>query len=194
MNEVLKIKLKIIAIYKQLILHKEMSTTEIKKLYIEYLKLCVCLGTNNPIFIEDFDKYEGVNCYCYALGLSLPKLFIDRYLYASPDYISHSIGFISQSKYTKSADERISNLYKDLTALNIKFYETDIHSENKHGGYKIALYNSPYDFHFIRQNSNGMWSEKQGYSRRFIEMKEPRAVGKSYELIKTLEIVKPTIK
>ena len=194
MNDVLKIKLKIINIYKQLILHKEMSTTEIKNLYIEYLKLCVCLGTNNPVFLEDFNKYEGVNCYCYALGLYLPKLFIDRYLYASPDYISHSIGFISKSKYMKTDDEIITNLYKDLNVLNIKFYETDIHSENKHGGYKIALYNAPYDFHFIRQNSNGLWSEKQGYSRRFVEMEEPRPIGKSYKLIKTLEIVKPTIK
>lgn len=194
MRKELEIRLKIIQIYKYFLLHKKMTTDEIVDLYIEYLKLSVCLGTNKPDFEENINKYSGTNCYCYALGISFPKLFEDRYMDAEIDEFSHNLGFISQSRDARNVDEELENLYRDLNVLNIKFYETDIYSENRFGGYKIALYSAPDDFHFIRQNSNGLWSEKQGYTSRIVQMEQPKCRNKRYKLIKTLEIVKPTIR
>ena len=56
---------------------------------------------------------------------------------------------------------------KDLEALNIQFYETNQRALNEHGGYKIAVYNKGLDFHMKRQNCDGSWSEKMGYTFNF---------------------------
>ena len=74
-----------------------MSVDEVVNLYVEYLKLSVCLGTNKPVFEEDFRKYWRCNCYCYALGISFPKLIDDRYFDAKLEEFNHTLGFISKS-------------------------------------------------------------------------------------------------
>lgn len=191
----LEIKLKIISIYRKLIFERNINIDKIIELYIEYLKLSVRLGTNNPTFHENSNKYRYTNCYCYALGLTYPKLFHDMYYDIEIEDFIHNLGFISQKPFPWwDIDKELDNLYSDLEVLNIKFYETNIYSENKHGGYKIALYKAPSDIHFLRQNADGTWSEKQGYTPRIVQMDEPRPIEKHYQLVKTLEIVKPVIK
>lgn len=196
MNKELEIRLKIMNIYKYLYLHRKLSSAEILKLYIEYLKLSVCLGTNSPVFEENLKKYNHTNCYCYALGIDYPRLFFERYLYAEIDSFYHELGFISRCSKPYVISKKIENLYKDLETLNIRFYETDIDSQTKHDGYKIAFYNcdNSCDFHFFRQNIDGSWSEKQGYSSRFFKVSKLEPVVGNYKLVKTLEIVKPIIK
>jgi len=175
-----------------------LSSVEILNLYIEYLKLSVCLGTNNPVFYESLKKYNHTNCYCYALGIDFPKLFYDRYLYVEIENFCHNLGFISCRSKGYVLDKKLENLYRDLETLNIIFYETDIDSQNQHGGYKIAFYNedSYYtgDFHFFRQNCDGLWSEKKGYSSGIVLHDKLEPVVGNYKLVKTLEIVKPVIK
>ena len=44
-----------------------MSSTDVYKLYIKYLKESIKLGTNKLSFNEDINKYRFANCYAYAL-------------------------------------------------------------------------------------------------------------------------------
>ena len=86
------------------------------------------------------------------------------------------------------------NLKSDLDSLGIYYYETDIDSINNHGGYKISLYyNYGEDFHFIREDFDGKWSHKMGYSGS-IERVEPSERIFKYNLVTTYEIVKPNIR
>ena len=86
------------------------------------------------------------------------------------------------------------NLKSDLDSLGIYYYETDIDSINNHGGYKISLYyNYGEDFHFIREDFDGKWSHKMGYSGSIERVKPSERIFK-YNLVTTYEIVKPNIR
>lgn len=194
MNKEFEIKLKILKLYKDLLLNKNSSIFKIIDMYKEYLKLSICLGTNSPVFEENLKKYNHINCYGYALGLTQPQIFYNKYYKIEREGMSHNLGMMTQRYSTRNVDKQIELFYKDLEALNIKWYESDIEKENMHGGYKIALYFSPYDFHFLRQNKDGLWSEKAGYSRRINIINKPQSEMGSYKLTKVLEIVKPVVK
>lgn len=194
MKNELRIRLKILRLYKKLF-SENLSASEIEKIYVEYLKLKLLLSTNVPHFKENLGKYRHVNCYGYALGINLPECIYKKYLSVESDGISHNLGFASGKSFPITAQEKLENLFSDFEILNIKWFETDIESENKHGGYKIAFYCDNWrDFHFIRQNKDGSWSEKIGHTSEIIQTDNPRPLGQNYKLIKTLEIVKPTIK
>ena len=186
------LQLKILKIYKNLILNRQINRDDIINLYIEYLKLCMILGTNNPSFEDDIGKYDlNTNCYCYALGITFPKIFYKKYMKYSIEPFCHNLGFASRHLFAATENEKLENFYRDLDVLNIKYYESGLNQDNFYGGYKIALYLSRYDFHFLRQNVDGSWSEKRGYAGNVIkrDMIEPK-YG-SYKLKRVLEIVKP---
>ena len=104
--------------------------------------------------------------------------------------------------YTNKKEEIIKNIYDGFKVLGIEAYDSSIDQEIKHNGYKIALYIANYDFHMARENIDGSWSEKLGYSDDIIKIKSPydTRVGcynnttKDYKLDRVIEIVKPTIK
>ena len=62
--------------------------------------------------------------------------------------------------------------------------------------------NKRYDYHFVRQNSDGSWSSKLGYEECIVKSDNPLNylndniydVSTNYEYVKTLELVKPSIK
>ena len=51
------------------------------------------------------------------------------------------------------------------------------------------------DYHFIRQNSNGIWSSKSGSLCNVFMINDPHSPEKytRYEHVKTLELVKPNL-
>jgi len=197
MSEYTKIRLQILNIYKYLILnYRNLDANQINDLYIEYLKLSVQLGTNSPLYSKDFDKYLYCNCYCYALGLTLPSIIKLLYKHSTKDDMGHTIGFISKKDYKFDINTILENLYMDLDTLKISVYDSDITKSPEHGGYKISLYleNNGEDFHFIRQNINGLWSDKLGYTNIIRDLDTPKPPNFNYEYVKTFEIVKPIIK
>lgn len=174
---------------------ESLTIDEIKKLYIRYLYLSTKVSTNNPKY-KDFDMdYAGGNCYCYALGFLTPEEFNIPYHRIISKHMSHNIGFISGNVTDiASKEEIVDNFLLDLDYLGIKHFETGVNDKNRHGGYKISFFKSPHDFHFIRQNIDGVWSHKLGYTPTIekIEMPQERVLGR-YNYVKTLEIVKPVI-
>lgn len=172
----------------------KLTLEEIKKLYIRYLYLSTKVSTNNPKF-KDFDMdYAGGNCYCYALGFLTPEEFNVPYHKLTSKHMSHNIGFISGNiTDIDSKEEIVKNFLLDLDYLGIKHFETDVNSKNRHGGYKVSLYNCYDDFHFSRQNKDGSWSQKIGYTSSILKCSDPLD-NLYYRYITTFEIVKPVIK
>jgi len=194
MKEELNVRLKILKLYKRLFTEK-LNANDIENIYIEYLKLSVLLGTNTPCFKENLGKYRHVNCYGYALGIDLPEYIYKKYNEVESDGIRHNLGFISGKDFPVTDRDKLDNLLSDFEVLNIKWFETDIERPNEHGGYKIAFYCDDWrDFHLIRQNKDGSWSEKLGYTSEIIQTEKPRPLADYYKLVKILEIVKPTIR
>ena len=173
---------------------------DIHRIYNEYLKLFVQIDNRIPIFTEDW-QYPHSSCYYYALNLPIPIEFEKLYKSLTGyDFESH-LGSIAnlpyQDNFTK--EEVLETLYSDLDALKIKWYESSIDEEPHHDGYKIALLVDETlgdtDFHFIRQNRCGRWSEKDGCGTEVVSITTPEkfTTDPFYKYVKTLELVKPTI-
>lgn len=175
---------------------------EIKKLYLRYLRASLRLSTNNPLYGDDI-SYPYENCYMYALGLKGHRLFSLLWQKFKIDVLSSNVGFTTNEsrKSVRTKEKLLERLYTDCEELKIEVYDSDIDSEPRHGGFKVTVYMckvfdqtlNGYDFHFIRQNSDGIWSEKFGRDG------EIRRIGNirdkfPYEIVKTVEIVKPVIR
>lgn len=173
---------------------ENLTIEEIKKLYIRYLYLLTRVGISNPKY-NDFDMdYDGGNCYCYALGFLTPEEFNIPYQRITSKPMSHNIGFISDNHTDISSKEDIvKNFLLDLDYLGIKHFETKVNAKNRYGGYKVSLYNTYDDFHFSRQNIDGSWSHKIGYTSPILKCSDPLD-NLYYNYITTFEIVKPVIR
>ncbi len=178
---------------------------EVLKLYRRYLKNYVQI--QNPIpHKNDTRLHYNSNCYFYALDLPIMLLFKDCYeKHSDTSYFWLDIGEIGKCPLESLTLENFwTSFYKDLEYLGIKAYHSTINAPLRYGGFKIAIFLAyGVDYHFARQNSDGMWVQKIGYSDRNNDGAEyhisddPRSFIKEslpYEYIKTLELVKPTIK
>lgn len=107
----------------------------------------------------NLDEWTGksFNCYAYAMRICMDL----------DDYDDIIPGFISRGKANDYCDtkECILKYFKeDCEALGLQLFPTDLEEKINENEYKIAVYvNTGYDFHFARQNSNGIWSEKDGW-------------------------------
>lgn len=178
----------LLLIYSQML--KTSDNRKYYELYKMYLQLLVKLGTNKPVFEENPKKYTNGNCYSYALGLSNPEGVSNVIMQTGMN-----IGYVGGNLVTSNEPKKyLYGIQKDFETLEVDFYDSAIGEENKHGGYKIAFYVSPKDFHFIRQNIDGSWSHKVGYSKVIEKVYEPSETFEGYKRVKTLEIVKPVLK
>ena len=106
------------------------------------------------------------NCYTYALD-DINENSIDfcnnnselrcRYIKPQP---GHYTGNYDNSNMT------CNSLKKRTKMDNPSLYDIDFYSKCKDNHYKIALFTDPYImYHFYRQDNNGYWSHKDGYSK-----------------------------
>lgn len=181
-----------------------MSSTDVYKLYIKYLKESIKFGTNKLSFNEDINKYRFANCYAYALGLQCSKIsaiFLNLYEYKEIEKFYYNTGFTLTSEeraklfpIRRTIAQDIELMMMDFKNLGIKSYESDINAKVEHDGYKIAIYEYFNDYHFVRQNFDGSWSHKLGYSNKFVQIDNPpKEILHKYSYVKTIEIVKPVI-
>lgn len=194
-SELLKVYSEMLKLYLRLKSDDKISESEVLRIYREYLMLSMKISFNSPSFIEDRYNYKNGNCYCYAIGFNTPRIIGKKYFESCSRILRHNVGFISGLPCYNDRKSAIRALESDLRCLNIEFYECELDSENKHGGYKIAIFNAPYDVHLIRQNVDGTWSHKMGYTDTIerVDM-EKHEIFESYKYIKTLEIVKPVVR
>lgn len=121
----------------------------------------------NP-FKKDWVNIEETNCYAYALGLDVDHNDLCSLFNYNPGT------FIEEELYQPfSADELLFNLEGDFEALGLKYIEVNpdfiINKDSLKREWKIAVmatreYNLKYyDFHFLRQTINGIWTHKKGF-------------------------------
>lgn len=191
-SELLKTYNDMLKLYLRLKSDEKLSECEVLKIYREYLKLSMKISFNSPSCIEDKDNYKNGNCYCYAMGFNTPRIIGKKYFESCSRTLRYNVGFISGLPYFNDRKSIIRALESDLRCLNIEFYECEPDSKNIHGGYKIALFRSYYDFHFVRENSDSTWSHKKGYCNQIIRLEKlPIILDRDYDYVKTYEIVKP---
>lgn len=193
MNNIELIKEKIDFIQSELWYAK--SAEEVIELYTEYLKLDVMIHGRIPSFTSEV---RDGNCYTYAMNFYYSDDFKNAYHRFGSSSMDFNTGFIGnrENMFTTSLNGVIDNFYKDCEALNIATYDLSLSDIPSHGGYKILFYVKSYptycDFHFVRQNLGGEWSHKDGRFGK-IEITDTPYTCDDYKLVRTLEIVKPTI-
>lgn len=138
-----------------------------------------------PNYNPDEWKGKKFNCYAYAMRICMD---LDAYNIIP--------GFISRGKandYRDTKEYTLKYFKEDCKALELQLFPTDLEEEINENEYKIAVYVNPdYDFHFARQDSNGEWSEKNGW-RNPIKTLKPEDVTETedgYEFIGMFRVSK----
>lgn len=131
------------------------------KMKIEQLRSCIDLEK------KEWTNKHATNCYAYALGLDIPQSKINRYAY-TPGIISNSNIYLPSSEDIDYED-LINNIYLDLKTLDIDFKEIEPTDKINSNEWKIAIfiaksYGKIFDYHFLRQHSDGTWYHKNGFS------------------------------
>lgn len=135
---------------------------EITQEFINHVKLLSSLRPIPPLYNPD--EWDGsFNCYMYALNIC-------------SDFIGYRTnpGFLVEDvkqEYTKKEGlldydkKNLIQLFKeDCKELKLKVKETSMNEKVEFNEYKIAVYlNSNGGYHFTRLDSNGGWSEKNGW-------------------------------
>lgn len=176
------------------------SSNVILELYYKYLKLLVQIQSPLADVKYDYRLHNG-NCHFYALCLPMPYVFKKKYEQVGNLKFQIDVGEISgDSTRIRTESELLEKLYSDFEFLKIRYYDSAINKDPQYGGYKIAIFIDPfYDYHFVRQNIDGMWSQKIGYKGDIYCFNENPLDfinannNLCYEYIKTIEIVKPTL-
>lgn len=184
--------LKLISFYNKVFTSNYMSELDLLKVYREFLRDYIRLCKENPSFESDskWKLYTEGNCYCYALMLPTPKVFVRAYYSKSKHEFPHDVGFLSGKEHSDDIDICYDNLRSDLDFLGVDYYETNNDAYNSHGGYKISFLKSIDDFHFLRQNIDGTWSHKRGYNSYIERTSFDAKILEDFKHVKTLEIVK----
>lgn len=197
--ENIQLQLGILKIYKELLISfvsGKLKPSYIEKLYIEYLKLYLEYNDVIPTSKYNEKKFSNSNCYGFALDIPTPNIFKKLYERIEIDDFLINPGFASFKRFAFTKSSTLENIFADFDSLGIKYFESSIQTPNTHNGYKIAILfrGDGYQVHFIRQNLNGTWSEKVGYSnliRNFNNINESYYIKLGYNLDMVYEIVKP---
>jgi len=122
-----------------------------------------------PNYGSDYELFtklrDSTNCYAYALQLPVP---LDR---ETPNY---DPGFlcgirIYQDHYQEYQKNIIKGLLGDCEILGINIKQIGKNTKLSNNAYRIALgyvwNNYHWQFHFLRENIDGTWSEKIGWKQ-----------------------------
>lgn len=170
----------------EIVNNEELNYNELLFFYKKYLILKLKQLKSLPSYESDINYYLTnsmyTNCYAYALRLSIPQFFNENFYRLTGNYFNFIPGIFSYKKYPKNTKLLLDNLKSDLDSLEIKNigYRVAVLSE-------IKVFDGERDFHFIRENICGSWSQKIGRSE-LIEKSSYIDVPNNYDLIKILKI------
>ncbi len=157
--------------------------------FINQVKEAVDKQPIPPIYNPDEWKGIYFNCYAYAM-----RMLVDFWEYnynhiVGPGIISGCI----KEPYQFEKENVLQYFKKDCKALGLKVLSTNLEEQISEDEYKIAVYVwEGRDYHFARQDSNGIWSEKNCW-RGPIETIELEDITKNkdgYEFIGIFKVSK----
>ena len=132
------------------------SKSELKKMCKE-LKSIMRNFRGVPEYAEMTDEaaIRCTNCYAYAFGLTL---FVEAHEYFG--FLGWTIGKYENVKGVKLAESRLAT---DVSRMGLNLLKSEDASMPEKG-FKIAFFlMDDGNFHFMRINKDGTWSEKNGY-------------------------------
>ena len=143
---------------------------QINQKFIKQVKQVV---SNQPIPPEyNPVEWNGkrFNCYAYAMRICMN---LSGYRIC-PGFISRG----ADNNYEATEESVLKLFMEDCECLGLKVLPTTISAIIRKNEYKIAIYvKEGDDFHFVRRDRNGKWSEKDGW-------------GNGINLLKKKEIIK----
>lgn len=161
-----------------------------------------------PNYRDDHDFYQYANdtnfgfgsgkrvfnCYAYALQFNVDLYRSIYYKNLMRDFIRYCPGFLTDDVPDFYCEENLVKLFfSDLDVLGIKFSDCNLEDDVTSDSYKVIIMLEKKliykDFHFIRQNSDGSWSEKEGYYGN-VKIVNPDEKIKRYNLIHTVKLKK----
>lgn len=126
----------------------------------------------NPSFEKDLDFYSkknpdkeykfGFNCYAYAMQFPIEYSEAERYFQAY-----YRPGFLVTKSFPILDYQTLIDLFiRDCDELGYNHEFVDLNAPVEKDSYKIRVYYSRKmsDYHFLRQNSDGVWSSKGSWS------------------------------
>lgn len=133
-----------------------------------------------------FDFKSEFNCYAYAMQFKEKIDPSEKDIYYYPGFLSIGEPFI----WTENTI--MDGFYKDCDILGIEHIPSNLDEEINTDSYKIAIMierkiGMLKGFHFIRQNKNGVWSEKRGYFGSVEKVSSPSKVER-YDIIDVVKV------
>ena len=144
------------------------------------------IGDYPPTFYTDYSPYR--NCYAHALNCGYEDREFSIY---SPGAIYAEFNgseiFNDDTEYFFDYELFIKLIKRDCSVLSITASICSFNSKLGEESCKIALTYSKTDndFHFLRQNADGIWSHKPGFGNPMKRIKSERI---SYNGEKSIEI------
>ena len=148
---------------------------KITREFINHVKLLSSLRPIPPVYNPN--EWDGsFNCYMYALNICSD--FIEYR--TNPGFLQENEEYIKNEGILSYNKENLIQFFKeDCKHLKLKVVETTLNEKVESNEYKIAIYlNSEGRSHFTRQDSNGGWSEKEGWCGQ-IEILNEKDIDKS---------------
>jgi len=118
----------------------------------------------NPVYWnKNFKIKETHNCFAYAFNVNDPKQ-MKRCASEDCDVPFHQPGMVSgYSRFSQRKPKTCPNMIARLIGDNPSIKMANFTERCARGSSKIALVVDPdEDYHFLRQDSNGLWSHKPG--------------------------------
>ena len=155
--------------------------------FMRHLKTTIKRQPIPPKFNPKDWKEKRFNCYAYAMRACMDFRNIPDNMFPRPGFISK--GELSDH-YSLTSKYILKYFKKDCKALGLRALRTTLTEKLSENEYKIAVYCSECDdFHFIRQDSNGKWSEKDGWNKP-INIVHEKEIEKDHYNYKFLGIFK----
>jgi hypothetical protein len=122
------------------------------------------LNYNSSLWSDPVEGYS--NCYAYAIDNQLTKMGLLWYKQQPGEYVGI---YLDSSDCDEDGEAIIDAAEADFREYGIEnnqemvFMSVDRYEVCPQGTYKIALVTAPnIDYHWYRQDSDGLWSHKQG--------------------------------
>lgn len=125
-----------------------------------------------PHYNPDEWKRKSFNCYLYAMRACMNFRGYERFIV--PGFISRG----QKNDYRDIEEITLQYFIEDCESLGLQAFPSEVDEPIGTTEYKIAVYvKTGSDFHFARQDSDGKWSEKNGW-RKGIEILKEEEVDK----------------
>lgn len=125
------------------------------------------IGCYPPKFNIDYSIFR--NCYAHALNCSFEDREFSLYSPGAICATFYGSDTFFEADYFFRPDLLVKLVKRDCAVLSINACSCNFGDKIDENSYKIALAYSKKDndFHFIRQNNDGSWSEKPGFGNIF---------------------------